>query len=122
MCSTADTSGIDVQGLVTEKLTKQFSPTKLDVINESYMHNVPKGAQSHFKVIVVSDSFKGQSLINRHKAVQETLRDEIANMIHAISIVAKTPEEWEKTNPGSSKSPACLGGMKAEAAQKTTVS
>ncbi|OQV21528.1 putative Protein BolA-like protein [Hypsibius exemplaris] len=114
MCSTADTSGVNVKELLETKLTSKFSPALLEVINESYMHNVPKGAQSHFKVIVVSEDFKGQTLLNRHKAVQETIKDEIANLIHAISITAKTPEEWDKTNPGSLKSPPCLGGMKAE--------
>lgn len=115
MCSTANTDGVDVQELLIGKLTEKFAPETLDVINESYMHNVPKGAQSHFKVIVVSDVFQGQSLINRHRSVQDVLRDEISNYIHAITITAKTPEEWAKINPASIKSPPCLGGMKAEA-------
>jgi len=103
--------------LLTTKLTTKFSPEILQVINESYMHNVPKGAQSHFKLIVVSDLFKGQTLINRHRAVQEAVKDEITNYIHAITITAKTPEEWAKTDSASLKSPPCLGGMKNEAKQ-----
>ena len=43
MCSLADTSGVDVSGILKTKLTEKFAPAELQVINESYMHNVPKG-------------------------------------------------------------------------------
>lgn len=33
---------------------QKLSPSHLEVVNESYMHNVPKGSESHFKVLVVS--------------------------------------------------------------------
>lgn len=40
-----------------------LQPSYLEVINESYMHNVPKGSETHFKVIVVADTFQDMSLI-----------------------------------------------------------
>jgi len=43
---------------ITDKLKKAFQPlTHLQVLNESYMHNVPKGSETHFKVVVVSNTF-----------------------------------------------------------------
>ena len=53
-----------VENSIIEKITKALSPVHLEVINESYMHNVPKGSESHFKVIVVSKEFENVSLIN----------------------------------------------------------
>lgn len=54
-------------GSITEtiinKLKGHLKPLHLDVINESYMHNVPKGAETHFKVHVVSDKFSNLPLI-----------------------------------------------------------
>lgn len=61
-------------------------PTHLEVFNESYMHNVPKGSETHFKVVVVSEEFDGVSLIKRHRMVNNALRDELAGGVHALSI------------------------------------
>jgi stress-induced morphogen len=64
-------------------------------MNESFMHNVPKGSETHFKVVVVSDAFEGMALIKRHRAVNTTLKAELAAGVHALTITAKTPSEWE---------------------------
>lgn len=52
-----------VAGAIRAKLQAALQAAHLDVINESYMHNVPKGAETHFKVVVVSDKFDGMPLI-----------------------------------------------------------
>jgi len=52
-----------VETSIRKKLTEALKPIHLDVINESYMHNVPKEAEMHFKVIVVSKEFEGLPLI-----------------------------------------------------------
>ena len=51
------------------------------MINESSGHNVPKGSETHFKVVVVSDSFDGQMLIARHRMVNEILADELSGYV-----------------------------------------
>jgi len=53
------------------KLTNQFSPLHLDILNESYMHNVPKGSETHFKVVVVSSQFENTPLlqVSSHKQI-----------------------------------------------------
>lgn len=52
-----------VEKAITETLQENLSPVHLEVINESYMHNVPKDAESHFKVLVVSEKFENVPLI-----------------------------------------------------------
>lgn len=52
-----------VESSIRSKLQSSLQTTHLDVINESYMHNVPKGAETHFKVVVVSDKFEGLPLL-----------------------------------------------------------
>lgn len=52
-----------VANSIQNKLQTALEATHLEVINESYMHNVPKGAETHFKVVVVSDKFDGLALI-----------------------------------------------------------
>lgn len=52
-----------IEQSIRSKLTVHLNPIFVDVINESYMHNVPKGAETHFKVVVVSDQFNNIPLI-----------------------------------------------------------
>lgn len=47
-----------VENSIRKKLVNSLNPSHIEVINESYMHNVPKGSETHFKVVVVSDTFK----------------------------------------------------------------
>ena len=107
-----------ISAQIKQKLIEKFKPNYLDIINESFMHSVPKDSETHFKVIVISDNFKGFSLIEKHKSVQECLDWELKNGVHALSIVAKTTEQWNK-NQNISKSPACLGGSKHDKNDKT---
>ena len=102
-----------VETLITQKLTEAFHPvTHLQVLNESYMHNVPKGSETHFKVVVVSDKFENKSLIARHRAINETLCEELAGSVHALSIVAKTGSQWSNmSNTNIDPSPPCRGGF-----------
>lgn len=52
-----------VENTLRNKLRVALDTKHLDVINESYMHNVPKSAETHFKVVVVSEKFEGLPLI-----------------------------------------------------------
>ncbi|XP_057308600.1 DNA-binding transcriptional regulator BolA-like [Hydractinia symbiolongicarpus] len=101
-----------VRQIILRKLTDSFKPSHLDVINESFMHNVPKDSETHFKVVIVSDEFKEKPLIQRHRLVNNVLKEEFDAGLHALSIQAKTPEQWEKTGNKVSQSPQCMGGSK----------
>lgn len=75
----------------TQKLTDKLEPSNLEIINESYIHNVPKRSETHFKVVVVSEEFGGLPLIKRHRLINEVLKHELENGVHALSVMAKTP-------------------------------
>ncbi|WP_038174064.1 MULTISPECIES: transcriptional regulator BolA [Vibrio] len=101
-----------LQEVIESKLQHSFEPAHLNVVNESYMHNVPAGSESHFKVVVVSDNFEGMRLIARHRQINQTLADELSNHIHALSIHAYTVKEWQEQQGIAPDSPMCLGGSK----------
>lgn len=52
-----------IENCMRTKLQNRFNPKVLQIVNESYMHNVPEGSETHFKVVVVSDQFEGVPLI-----------------------------------------------------------
>lgn len=104
-----------VQQSIERKLTESLTPDHLEVINESHMHSVPPGSESHFKVIVVSPRFDGLNRIKRHQAVNAVLADELAGLIHALSMETYTAEEWQTRGGRTLASPQCMGGAKAEA-------
>lgn len=99
-----------VEQAVIAKLQLGLKPTDLQVTNESYMHSVPPGSESHFKVVAVSEVFAGQNVVARHRVVYGALAEEMAGGIHALSIEAYTPEEWQARGGRVGESPLCLGG------------
>ena len=103
-----------IQNQIKEALTKALSPLHLEVINESGMHNVPPGSESHFKVIAVSDNFNQQSLVFRHRMINELLSDQLAGPVHALSLHTLTPNEWKQTRGVTIESPLCRGGSKLD--------
>ena len=99
-----------IENQIETKLTSAFQPAFLDVENESHKHNVPPGSESHFRVTVVSEEFEGMSLVKRHQIINEVLRDELKGPVHALSIRAKTPEQWEENANLIQPTPDCRGG------------
>ena len=101
-----------IQQKIEQKLNDAVLLKHLEVINESSNHSVPPGSESHFKVVLVSEEFAGKRLILRHKQVNQALKDELANDIHALSIHTYTEAEWRDKNGEAPLSPPCLGGSK----------
>ncbi len=101
---------------IEQTLSESLTPMHLEVLDESHMHNVPEGAESHFKVLVVSNAFAGEQRIGRHRRVNALLRGELDGGMHALAIHAWTPDEWfEKGGGQAPQSPQCMGGSKASA-------
>ncbi len=98
---------------LAEKITSSLHPSHLEVEDESHNHSVPKGAESHFKVVVVAEAFDGLSAVRRHQLVYGAVSDEMKKGLHALAIVAKSPAEWA-ASAVVPPSPPCLGGSKAE--------
>jgi stress-induced morphogen len=108
--SLSDGVSFPVTESIREKLTDAFHPQVLEVINESHMHNVPKNSETHFKVVVVSNQFDTvKSPLQRHRLVNAALATELEGPVHALSIVAKSPEQWV-ANQTVPTSPNCTGG------------
>ena len=96
-----------------EQALQSFAPTHLELVNESHMHSGPPDAESHFKLVIVSDEFNGLNAVKRHQAVYRTLGD-LMQQIHALALHTYTPAEWQ-TSGRAPDSPNCMGGSKADA-------
>ncbi len=101
---------------IRDIITKTINPVYFEIINESFMHAVPKDSETHFKLIIVSENFKNKSQIANHQSIYKLLSSEMGekkdNKLHALSLVTKTPEEWNELNKTDYKieSPKCMGG------------
>jgi len=104
------TTASTVQERIEEKLAEGIELKHLEVVNESGNHNVPPGSESHFRVVLVSDSFGGERLVRRHQRVNRILANELAHGVHALAIHTYTPDEWEARHGDAPMSPPCLGG------------
>jgi BolA family transcriptional regulator, general stress-responsive regulator len=86
--------------VITEKLTKAFAPRSLDVVDESHRHEGHAGhrpgGETHFRVHIVSEAFRGKNRLARHRMVNETLVRELAGGVHALAIHASAPGETER--------------------------
>lgn len=90
---------------IETKLTAAFSPQVIKVIDESHLHaghhhgasahheGFDGAAGTHFRVSLVADVFTGMSRIDRHRAVNAALSEELTAGVHALAIEAKAPGE-----------------------------
>ena len=107
---------MSVQETIERKLTEGLAVLHLEVINESGQHNVPPGSESHFKVIVVSDTFEGKNLVAQHRLVYKLLGTELQNQIHALALHTYSEQGWRARMGTAPASPPCLGGKRGEQA------
>jgi BolA protein len=102
---------MSMQQTIEARLNAAFNPQFLEVANESHMHNVAPGSESHFKVTIVSNEFNELMLIKRHRMVNSALETELKK-IHALAIHTLTAEEWKLREGNVVDSPPCRGGGK----------
>lgn len=100
-----------IEEKIRAKLEKQFHPTFMEVVNESFMHSVPKGSESHFKITLASPNFGGMRQVARHQAIYSALAEELEGSVHALALHTFSPEEWSVKSVVPD-SPQCLGGSK----------
>ena len=94
-----------IESQIINTLSSSMNLSSFKIINESFMHNVPDGSESHFKILVVTDDFNNVPIMQRHKLIYKNLSD-LMDKIHALSIHAFTKEEFE-LNPVILDSPEC---------------
>ncbi|SIS60236.1 BolA family protein [Neptunomonas antarctica] len=98
--------------IIEDKLHAALAISELQIVNESHMHSGP-AAESHFKLLLVSEEFVDKGLVKRHQMIYKILADELQNPIHALAMHLYTEEEWQKKNGVVMPSPACKGGSKS---------
>ncbi|PWY54957.1 BolA family transcriptional regulator [Legionella qingyii] len=99
---------------IEELVNQELVPFYLNVEDESGNHHVPEGAQTHFKLTIVSSRFTELSKIARHRLLNQLLKEEFELGLHALSMHLFTPDEWERSGNSVLNSPACKGGFNKE--------
>jgi stress-induced morphogen len=96
---------MSVENIIREKLERAFSPSELVIENDSGKHAHHAGAhdhlgrvtgETHFRLRIVSASFEGKRLVDRHREVNAALKEELQGPVHALAIKALTPAEAAK--------------------------
>ncbi len=88
---------MQIKDLITRKLTEAFAPKNLSVVDESEQHQGHAGhrpgGETHYRVYIVSEAFRGKSRVDRHRMINSVLAAELAGGVHALAIHAKAPDE-----------------------------
>lgn len=95
-----------IESILNEELSLMY----LNVEDESKNHHVPQGAETHFKVTLVSPQFADLTRVARHRLLNKLLGEEFNQGLHALSMHLYTPEEWEKNKKSVLNSPSCRDG------------
>jgi BolA family transcriptional regulator, general stress-responsive regulator len=84
-----------VMAQLRSALEQAFAPTILEIIDDSAAHAGHEGSRSggHYRVRLVSAAFRGHSSLERHRLVYAAVVPLLSGSVHALNIVARTPEE-----------------------------
>lgn len=97
------------------KLSHALSPVFLDIRDDSARHAghadritalqekgadgghapIDDGGETHFTITVISSAFEGKNRIERQRMVYDLLADELRERVHALSVTARTPGEFQ---------------------------
>lgn len=86
-----------VSDTIRGKLEAAFSPSRLDLKDESDRHQGHAGhtgrGESHFNLVIEAKAFAGKGRVARQRMVHQVLAEELAGSVHALSIIATAPDE-----------------------------
>jgi BolA protein len=89
--------GVNMTSRLRAKLEAAFSPLALDIEDESAKHaghaGAREGGETHYRIRIVSQSFAGLSRVQRQRKVYAAVAEELAERVHALSLVTLTPDE-----------------------------
>ena len=89
--------GANMTSRLRAKLEAALSPLALDIEDESAKHaghaGARAGGETHYRIRIVSESFTGLSRVQRQRKVYAAVAEELAERVHALSLVTLTPEE-----------------------------
>ncbi len=84
----------EIKKKLLEKIDLKHFDIK-DFTGRHLNHKLHEGG-FHLEATIVSDSFIGKSLINRHRMVYAALNKLMEHKIHALSMTTLTPDEWKE--------------------------
>ncbi len=88
---------MSVKERIETKLRSAFAPSHLQVIDQSHLHaghaGAPDGGESHFKVVIVAEAFTGKTRVDRQRAINGILHEELDGPVHALALQVKSPDE-----------------------------
>ena len=83
--------------VITEKLNTAFTPQSVEVVDESHQHaghaGHRPGGETHFRVYIVAEAFRGKSRLERHRMIYGALGSLMQREVHALAIDARAPDE-----------------------------
>ena len=76
-----------------------LAPSRLELLDESAMHaghaGAAPGGNTHWKLTIVSAAFEGKPTVARHRMIYQALGELMQHPIHALSISARAPSEYD---------------------------
>jgi len=83
-------------------LRRALLPVVLTVTDDSARHaghaGARAGGETHYSLLIVSEAFRGEGRIARHRMVNAAVAEEFASGLHALALVLRTPEEQAAAN------------------------
>jgi BolA protein len=95
---------VDRRAWLEERLRRALEPEHLQIEDESARHAGHAGAKEgggHFRVTIVSETFRGKNSIARQRAVYSAVADGMPSIVHALALSTLTPEEWREKGSGA---------------------
>lgn len=87
---------MSIRETIVAKLSAEFAPNHLEVIDESQRHHGHagwrEGGETHFRVRIASHSFDGKARLAQHRAIMDVLDEELKDRVHALAIEVLPPE------------------------------
>lgn len=88
---------------IEARLRAALAPAHLEIVDDGARHVGHAGAAGgggHFSVVIVAETFRGRSTLERHRAVYAALGDLLKRDVHALALRAFDPDEWAKKGSG----------------------
>ena len=84
-----------VMAQLRSTLEQAFAPTTLEILDDSAAHAGHEGSRAggHYRVTVVAEAFRGRSRLERHRLVYGAVAPLFQGAVHALNVVARTPDE-----------------------------
>jgi BolA family transcriptional regulator, general stress-responsive regulator len=90
---------------IRDKIEAALKPQRLVIHNDSHLHaghheGAMRGEETHFRLEIVAEGFKGQNRVQRERRLHTLLAEELAGPVHALQLSLRTPEEDQRAKGG----------------------